>query len=153
MPVHVHDVHVCNYNLTTSNAYSSVNSQPIWIKFWILHFMTNPNCKSCKSTPVYLTHNRVHNLFTSTCIHYITNNHYHEKFSQSCKNISNTIIPVNLGQSNLLPGRNFVVFILANIPGQPVLHTKLSQYSFSHLSFLFTLLSCLLTHTLCMKFL
>ena len=31
------------YNWTTSNAYISVNSQPMWVKFWILHLMTNPN--------------------------------------------------------------------------------------------------------------
>merc|ERR1712030_207000 len=32
-----------NYNLPISNAYISVNSQPMWVKFWILHLMTNPN--------------------------------------------------------------------------------------------------------------
>ena len=46
----VHDVHVCIYNLTTSNAYISVNSQPILVKFWILHLMTNPN-KVYDTTP------------------------------------------------------------------------------------------------------
>ena len=30
-------------NWTTSNAYISVNSQPIFVKFWILHLMINPN--------------------------------------------------------------------------------------------------------------
>ena len=29
-------------NWPTSNAYISVNSQPIWVKFWILHLMTKP---------------------------------------------------------------------------------------------------------------
>merc|ERR1711984_8315 len=38
------------YNWTTSNAYISVNSQPIWAKFWILHLMTNPN-KVYDTTP------------------------------------------------------------------------------------------------------
>ena len=38
------------YNWTTSNAYISVNSQPIWVKFWILHLMTNPN-KVYDTTP------------------------------------------------------------------------------------------------------
>ena len=30
-------------NLPTSNAYISVKSQPIWVKFWILRLMTKSN--------------------------------------------------------------------------------------------------------------
>ena len=28
---------------TTSNAFISANSQPIWVKFWILYLITNPS--------------------------------------------------------------------------------------------------------------
>jgi len=38
------------YNWTNSNAYISVNSQPMSVKFWILHLMTNPN-KVYDTTP------------------------------------------------------------------------------------------------------
>ena len=38
------------YNWTTSNASISVNSQPFWVKFWILHLMTNIN-KVYNTTP------------------------------------------------------------------------------------------------------
>ena len=58
-----HDV--CIYNWTTSNAYISVNSQPILVKFWILHLMTNlnkvydttPNLKRLKSQLISTTSN------------------------------------------------------------------------------------------------
>ena len=49
LPIHVHVFFfhvffcVCIYNWTTLNAYISVNSQPIWVKLWILYLMTNPN--------------------------------------------------------------------------------------------------------------
>ena len=36
-------LHVCIYNWTNSNAYISVNFQPIWVKLWIIHLMTNLN--------------------------------------------------------------------------------------------------------------
>ena len=35
---------------TTSNAFILVKSQPIWVKLWILHLMTNPN-KVYDTTP------------------------------------------------------------------------------------------------------
>ena len=35
---------------TTLNAFISANSQPIWVKLWILHLMTNPN-KVYDTTP------------------------------------------------------------------------------------------------------
>ena len=50
---------------TTSNAFISVNSQPIWIKLWILHHMTNlkkvydttPNLNHLKSQIISTTSN------------------------------------------------------------------------------------------------
>ena len=54
-----------NFNWPTSNAYISVNSQPIWVKLWILHLMTNlskvydttPNLNNSKSQLISTTSN------------------------------------------------------------------------------------------------
>ena len=39
-----------NFNWPTSNAYISVNSQPIWVKLWILHLMTMTNLSKVYDT-------------------------------------------------------------------------------------------------------
>ena len=54
-----------NYNLPISNAYISLNFQPIWVKLWILHLMTNlnkvydtkPNLNLLKSQLISITSN------------------------------------------------------------------------------------------------
>ena len=48
--------HVFRIFLATSNAYFSVNSQPIWVKFWILHTTTNPN--KVYDTPLNFSHSK-----------------------------------------------------------------------------------------------
>ena len=47
----------------TCDPYISVNSQPIWIKLWILHLMTNPN-------KVYDTTPNLNNFFKSANLNY-----------------------------------------------------------------------------------
>ena len=54
---------------TTSNAFISFNSRPIWVKLWILHLMTNPN-KVYDTTP-NLNHFKSQ-LISTTCNPYIS---------------------------------------------------------------------------------
>merc|ERR1712030_48291 len=58
-------VHVWIYNWTISNAYISVNSQLILVKFWILHLMTNPN--NVYDTTLNLNHSKSQLISTTPC--------------------------------------------------------------------------------------
>ena len=90
---------------TTSNAFISANSQPIWVKLWILHFMTNPN-KVYDTTPNF--NHLKSQLISTTSNAYISDNsqpilfklwilphyHYHTK--------SQVILQLKISKSHII---------------------------------------------------